>query len=223
MRPSLEDRVPVTNLLEAVLDREKLKWDAIWHLMEWLLDPKEGHTLGTAITEQLCVHAFGQFADCEMKREYQLSPVKDGKGKWPDFAIAIPSFENPKYVGVMDDVDLRSPGGRRKLDNLKEYRSLTLQMFPDAIVRVVVLTNAKDEQSIRPLYGENALRAEAVDFTSREGWRLLPLQTVGEWVSAALASQASPPPEKMKLFLLDLVEWTKSLDSKNTKVVAAGK
>ena len=37
------------------------------------------------------------------RREYQLGVVKDGKGKWPDLALAIPSFQAPTHIVVMDE------------------------------------------------------------------------------------------------------------------------
>src|SRR4051812_5212378 len=158
--------MPRTNLIEAIVGRENLKWDAIWHLFEWLMDEREGHELGHKVVEAFCLHVFGQSAPSKFKREYQLSTVKDGKGKWADFALAIPSLTSPtttSHIAVMDDVDRRSPRGRRKLENLKQYRKLARLEFPSAIVRLVVLTNARDEnsKSIRALYVEEALGMEA--------------------------------------------------------------
>jgi hypothetical protein len=178
--------MPVTNIVEAVLGRKHLKWDALWLLFAWLLDAQEGHALGNKVVDEFCRHAFGRaFESCKLKREYQLSIVKDGKGKWP-------------------------PGGRRKLDNLASYRCLAREQFPLAIIRAVVLTNAYDGSSMSKMY--DGLGSEALDFTAADGWKLLPLRLVGDWVKTALTSSASPPPEKMRLFLLDFVEWSNSLD-----------
>jgi hypothetical protein len=128
--------MPITNVVEAVLGREQLKWDALWRLFSWLLDPSEGHGLGGQVLAALNVHAFGQaHPACQVRREFQLSALRDGKGKWPDLAVAIPSFDAPTHIVVMDDVDLRSPGGKRKLDNLVIYRQLAREMHPSAIVR----------------------------------------------------------------------------------------
>ena len=92
--------MPITNIVEAVLGRDQLKWDALWRLFAWLLDDaQEGHALGTQIVEPLFLHAFGQpFRDYELKPEFQLSDVRDGKGKWPDLAVAIPTFQAPTHM-----------------------------------------------------------------------------------------------------------------------------
>ena len=203
--------MPVTNIVEAVLGRKQLKWDALWLLFTWLLDAQEGHALGNKVVDEFCRHALGTtFESCKLRREYQISIVKDGKGKWADLALAVPEFEAPTHIVLMDDVDLRSPGGRRKLDNLVSYRCLAREQFPLAIIRAVVLTNAYDGSSMSKMY--DGLGSEASDFAVADGWKLLPLRLVGEWVKTALTSSDSLPAEKMRLFLLDFVEWSNSLD-----------
>jgi hypothetical protein len=83
-----------TNVFEAVLGRKAIKWDAFWHLFEWLLDHKEGHGLEDGIRVRLIAFAFGQpYADCKMKREHPVSGQTDGKGKWADFALGIPTLD----------------------------------------------------------------------------------------------------------------------------------
>lgn len=85
--------MPTTNVFEAILGRKAVKWDAFWHLFEWLVDPNEGHGLGDSIRRQLLLFAFGEpFVGCIMRREYPVSRQTDEKGKWPDFALAVPSF-----------------------------------------------------------------------------------------------------------------------------------
>jgi hypothetical protein len=208
--------MPVTNVVEAVLGREEVKWDALWRLFAWLLDEQEGHELGSKVVDEFCRYALGAAFDCrKLKREYQLSVIKDGKGKWADLALAIPSFEAPTHIVVMDDIDLRSPGSRRKLDNLASYRRLAREQFPFAIVRAVVLTNAYDGSSMPRMYDD--LGSEALDFAVADGWKLLPLRLVGDWIKAALTLTDSAPTQKMSLFLLDFVEWSKSLDSRLSK------
>jgi hypothetical protein len=205
--------MPVTNIVEAVLGREQVKWDALWRLFAWFLDAQEGHALGNKVADEFCRHALGTtFESCKLWREYQLTVVKDGKGKWADLALAIPSFEAPTHFVVMDDIDLRSPGSRRKIENLASYRRLARERFPAAIVRAVVLTNAYDGTSMSKMY--ERLGSEASDFAVADGWKLLPLRTVGDWVETALASSRPLPPQKMELFLLDFIEWSKSLDSR---------
>jgi hypothetical protein len=211
--------MPVTNVVEAVLGRQQVKWDALWRLFAWLLDSEEGHGLGSRVVDEFCRHSFGApFECCKLRREYQFGVVKDGKGKWADLALAIPSFEAPTHIVVMDDVDLHSPGSRRKLDNLTRYRRLAREQFPSAIVRTVVLTNAYDGKAMSKMYA--GLGSEAVDFAVTDGWKLLPVRQVGEWVNAALGSPVVIPSEKMKLFLLDFVEWARSLDSRASKTTA---
>jgi hypothetical protein len=204
--------MPVTNVVEAVLGREQVKWDALWRLFAWLLDDQEGHGLGKEVVDEFCRYSLGRaFESCKLRREYQFGILRDGKGKWVDLALAIPSFEAPTHFVVMDDVNVRPPGDRRKLENLTTYRRLAREQFPLAIVRAVVLTNAYDGSFMSKTY--DALGSDAPDFVVADGWKLLPLRLVGDWVNAALTSSASRQPEKMRVFLLDFVEWSKSLSS----------
>lgn len=211
--------MPNTNIVEAVLGQEHLKWDALWRLFAWLLDPKEGHGLGGKVLEKFCLYTFGQsFSSCPIKLEKQLSPVKDGKGKWADLALAIPSLDAAAtHAAIMDDVDWHAPGSRRKLDNLRTYRSLARNMFPSAIVRLVVLTNASEGKSIRTIYNDVALGPEAEDFRATDGWKLLPLSTAGDWVAEAISAPSLVTSNTMKLFLTDFVEWSRSLDHPKAK------
>lgn len=208
----------VTNVVEAILGREQVKWDALWHLFAWLLDANEGHELGSRIVDDFCRHAFGRtFDSCKLRSEYQLSSVKDGKGKWADLALAIPSFDRPTHVVVMDDIDLRSPGGKRKLDNLKSYLSLARELFPSAVIRAIVLTNAHDGTTMKKVYDNLGL--EVKDTVVAEGWRLLPLQVVGGWIAQALQASSPSPQEKIGLFLSDFVEWSRLLDTRSISII----
>jgi hypothetical protein len=199
----------ITNLVEAILDRKKLKWDAFWHLFAWLLDKKEGHGMSSAIVDQLLVHTFGErFSECITHAELQLSATKDGKGKWADLAVAIPSFDNPTHLIVMDDIDRRSPGSMRKLNNLLDYQRLAKERYPSAIVRTVVLTNALDGTSLQKM--RDVLGAEVTDFKILEGWTLLPVSIVGGWVKEALNASGTSN-EKIRIFLTEFVEWSQSL------------
>jgi hypothetical protein len=204
----------VTNVVEAILDRDQVKWDATWRLVHWLLDKEQGHQLGSAVRDAFCDYIFGERGECDITRECPLQEPWDGKGKFADLVVRMPPEGSPtKYVAVMDDVDRRSPLSRRKLDNLEVYRIKARKKFPGAIIRVVVLTNARNETRIKALYTDKGLKEEAIDFLSPEGWKLLPLHTVGEWVREGLSIGGLPRPEKMELFLRDFVEWTTSLDS----------
>ena len=60
----------VTNLIEAVLGRDNLKWNALMHLLHWLLDKDEGHQLGDKIAQDFCLYVFGKYSSCEIGREH---------------------------------------------------------------------------------------------------------------------------------------------------------
>jgi hypothetical protein len=198
------------NLIEAVLDRKKLKWDAFWHLFAWLLRENEGHGLGTAVMEGICQYAFGErFPKPDIHLECQLSDITDGKGMWVDLIVAIPSgFKDATHVIVMDDLDLRSPGSKRKLDNLTKYWHLTGIHYPSARVCVVVMTNALNGDAM--LKAKTALDIEVTKHKEQDGWKLLSISTVGSWVETCLDKSPESDP-KMRMFLKDFVEWSRSL------------
>lgn len=207
--------MPITNVVEAVLGRKQLKWDAFWHLFKWLLDSQEGHGLGKKIVDEFSQFSLGcTFGACGLKSEHQFSDIKDGKGKWADLVVAIPSLKNPTHVVIMDDIDLRSPGGKRKLDNLTSYRQLARKQFPSALIRAVVLTNACDGAHMAKAYA--GLGEEASDFSMPDGWKLLPIRVVGGWVNNALKNGKTESSAAVRLFLLDFVDWSTSLDSRPT-------
>jgi hypothetical protein len=201
-----------TNIFEAVLGRKAVKWDAFWHLFEWLVEPREGHGLGTSIRDQLIAFAFGEeHTSCDIRREYPVSGQTDGKGKWADFALGIPNLNDPEYLIIMDDIPFAGSGGKRKLNNLTEYIDLSLQYRPNALVRAIAITDA-------PLGGRLAsvvyqvLQEEANDWTSKKGWKLLPLQTIGAWVKKGIDQSHVAPNDKMKLVLEDFAEWCEGLN-----------
>jgi hypothetical protein len=194
--------VTTSNVIEAILGCEKLKWDAVFKLFGWLCDPREGHGLGSSFLRGLTFHVFGQEADqAESKLEFMFHDESSEGGKWPDLAIAIPGFESPTHLLLLDDVDRRAPGNQRKLTNLESYLKLGTARFPDAITRVVVLTNAPSSSGLQPLY--DRLGAEAVAKSTQHGWSLLPLQLTANWV-APIGGGTS---EKMRWFLSDYAEW----------------
>ena len=47
--------MPVTNVVEAVLGRKQVKWDAWWRLFAWLLDAQEGHALGSKVVDEIVI------------------------------------------------------------------------------------------------------------------------------------------------------------------------
>lgn len=200
----------ITNIVEAVLDRKKLKWDAFWHLFAWLLR-EEGHGLGSAVMEELCQHAFGErFPKLNIYPECQLSDIKDGKGKWVDLIVAIPSgSKEATHVIVMDDLDLRSPGSKRKLDNLTKYWRLAGIHYPSARICVVVMTNALNGNSMSK--AKIALDMEATHHKPQDGWKILSIATVGSWVETRL-NRPTVSDQKMQSFLKDFVAWSRFLD-----------
>jgi hypothetical protein len=193
------------NIFDAILGTESIKWDAFWHLFEWLLDEEKGHGLGNTLSLQLQTFAFGKSNPKYIaKREYPVSEQTDGKGKWTDYALGIPMLTNPTHLIVMDDLPRTSLGGQRKLDNLNLYIQESLKLRPNAIVRAVVISD-KRRDAILPKIVFEKLRPEATDFTSQHGWRLLPLHTLGEWIEHA--TNGKKLSTKMQLYLADLVEW----------------
>lgn len=154
------------------------------------------------------------FGECHRENkihpEYKLIQ-EDGKGKWVDLAVAIPSFSSPSHIILMDDVDKRSPNSMRKIDNLLAYQTLAHATFPSAKVRLVVLTNAPNGKSMKKLY--ETFKEEAEDFNLPTGWNLLPVSEIGNWVRLSLDTRSAPLDEKMRFFLQDFVEWSKSLEA----------
>ncbi len=200
---------PITdNAVEATLGREQLKWDALWHLFGWLLDRRQPHGLGRGVVNSLCRHAFERtFDEVAIKTEFQLSKIQDGKGKWPDLALGSPSLEEPEWLILMDDVDLRSPRSSRKLNNLESYRSTAQQCFPTAKLCIVVLTNAQDSS-----FESTLSKLLSPGFDEPGCWKLLSLSTVGRWVEDALRSSQDVSTSKIEFFLRDFIKWSNSLD-----------
>jgi hypothetical protein len=125
--------------------------------------------------------------------------------------MAAPDFESATHLILMDDVDRRSPGGKRKLENLLSYGS----HFPSARVRAIVLTNARDGSTMRKLHA--SLGAEAEDYMAVDGWKRLPICAVGTWVDNAIQSNSANLSHSMLSFLQDFVAWTLALDTRPVK------
>ena len=51
------------------------------------------------------------------------------------------------------------------------------------------------------------LQEEAVDWSAKKGWKLLPLQTIGDWINAALNQRLNTMDDKMRMILGDLIIW----------------
>ncbi|MGA2877111.1 MAG: hypothetical protein ABSE82_16465 [Nitrososphaerales archaeon] len=199
--------MPTTNVFEAILGRKAVKWDAFWHLFEWLVDPNEGHGLGDSFRRQLLLFAFGEpFDGCVMRREYPVSGQTDGKGKWADFALGIPTFHDPTRLILMDDIGEAGSGGQRKLKNLLEYSSLSRMAHPTSRIRVVAVINAPAGKKLVPAV-YTALGEETAEFALATGWKLLPLQTIGTWVREAMEPRHEQLSAKAKSVLEEFAEW----------------
>lgn len=201
-------RLPrTTNVFDAILGSKAVKWDAFWHFFEWLMDDEQGHGLGDSVCRQLVAFAFGdREGTCRFRREYAVSGQKDGKGKWADFALAIPDLDRPQFLILMDDIAKAGSGGKRKLDNLNAYIQCSLALHPEAIVRAVAVTDAPAGTKLKDVV-YSTLGEEAAEFVSKRGWKLLPLQTIGQWVQSPLHLKANQLSDKMQMILADFVEW----------------
>jgi hypothetical protein len=141
-----------------------------------------------------------------VKREYPVSGQTDGKGKWADFALGIPTLDNPTHLIVMDDIGAAGSGGKRKLQNLMEYITRSQQTHPKAIIRAVAVSDAPVGKMLaQAVY--DTLGKEAAEFVAATGWKLLPLQTIGTWIQVALDARRENLTDRMKFVLEDLVEW----------------
>jgi hypothetical protein len=65
--------------------------------------------------------------------------------------------------------------------------------------------SAAGEQLAPVVY--TALGEEAVDLAAAEGWKLLPLQTVREWMRDAMTQRQEPLSEQVKFGLEQILEW----------------
>jgi hypothetical protein len=184
-----------------------MKWDAFWHLFEWLLTPEEGHGLDARIRLRLIEFAFGTSeAACVVKREYPVSGQMDGKGKWIDLALGIPTLVSPTHLIIMDDIGVAHSGDMRKLKNLIQYMSLSKQLHPNAQVRTVVVTNAPEGARLSSAVYK-ALGEEALEYASLTGWRLLSMHTIGCWVKESAFTRQESLSTKTKYVLQDFVDW----------------
>lgn len=187
-----------------------MKWDAFWRLFEWLTNPKEAHGLGDSIRCQLLTFAFGESNTlCGAMREYPVSGQKDGKGRFIDFALAIPSFGNPTHLILMDDIGAVGSGKQQKLKSLLEYSARSRTAHPNAKIRMIAVSDAKDSKELA-LAVHVLLKEQAVDFTAADGWRLLSLQTMGAWIRDAMIQRQEHLSEKAKFGLEEILEWCES-------------
>lgn len=208
--------MPTTNVFEAVLGSRAVKWDAFWRFFEWLLSKEEGHGLGDSVRVSLLSFTFGQpFTDCKVKREHPVRGQTDGKGKWADLALGVPSLEHPTHLILMDDIGAANSGSQRKLRNLDDYRLLSQQTHPNARVRAVAVTDASEGVNLA-IAVDAILGAQATDFIAPSGWKLLPLHTIGTWVRQAIEDREEQVSEKMKIVLNDFVEWCAAMPNAHT-------
>src|SRR5437016_7290431 len=129
-----------SNVFEAVLGRDNLKWDALWDFLSWRCDPAEGHGLQGAFGEALMEFAFGQsVSPSRLKREFRLEDAATPGGRWPDLVIGALDLAAPSHLIMMDDVDRTRLGDSRKLNNLRTYLERAHARFPSAVIRSVIL------------------------------------------------------------------------------------
>lgn len=202
-----------SNVFDAILGCQKIKWDATWNLLAWLLNPDEGHELGNAVTCLLSQHIFGAEAKtCDIRNEHNLGIAEDGRSRWADLTLCFPSKHEAASVAVLDDIDVRSPGSLRKLTNLRTYGILARRAYPTADVRVIAVTNAVREASLHRVRGiaSRRLGAEAILHADGTRWHLLSLATIGVWVQSSLAATSTK--SKVREILQDFSEWANSLE-----------
>lgn len=202
--------MPHDNLLEIVVGHRELQWGAFWRILEWLCTPCESHGLGTAFIHSLQSLAFGRsFPEFMLKREFKITPIAGSRDTWPDLACGIPDFQNPTHIIVMEDVDHRYPGNTLKLKRLRTHLRSATHAFPNAVVRLVVVTDGPGGSALDPVRA--SLGAEVSQQPSKHGWSLLPIAVTGEWI----AQKSSPHfPERapgVTAFLRDYVSWARQI------------
>lgn len=194
-----------TNVFEATLGCDDIAWHAVWRFLHWLCNPDEGHGLGRTFRDALTTFAFGHpLARAGMKREFRFEDPASGGGKWPDLVIAGPDFSKPRYILLMDDLPRGRLGDTRKLTNLNTYMRHAAGCFSGAVIRLLVLSNAPNDAVQVCL--QKALGSGISDESQLVGWKVLPLQLTGQWVSTQVAAS----PVETRPALSDYVAWTGS-------------
>lgn len=204
----------ISNLVELTLGirSKKIKWDATWNLIAWLLEPSESHGLKDAVLTGLTNQVFNQaLKECTRVPELNIGSDDIGKSKWPDLTLFFPDRDRPTHIIVMYDVDLRHPGSTRKLINLREYGRIAKRIHPGATIGVVAVTNASQAEDIKHVMEVLKTREELVGVP----WHLVPLCTIGEWAKAAQSSNL--PLSKFSAFVNDVIEWTGALEGEEHK------
>lgn len=203
-----------SNLVELTLGMRstKIKWDATWNLIAWLLEPSESHELTDAVLTGLTNRVFNQtLKKCKIVPELNIGSDEIGKSKWPDLTLFFPDPDRPTHIIVMDDVDLRHPGSTRKLINLREYGRIANTKYPGVSIGVVAVTNASQDVDIANVMKVLKTREELHGVP----WHLVPLCMIGEWAKAAQPSD--PPLPKFSSFMNDFIEWTGALEGEEHK------
>ena len=165
-----------TNIFEVVVGRGTLKWDAVWRTIEWLADPTEGHGLEDQFKSRFSKFCLGsEVSPIEVEVEYYLGQDTDGKTRHPDIAVGFPDLKHPESIALIDDLGAKSPNDSRKINNLITYADLCVSKFPNADLRIVVITDTTD-------IGKFTKLTEA--FSQHESATLLflPLQVIGSWI-----------------------------------------
>jgi len=173
------------NIFDVIIGRGVLKWDAVWRVLGWLADPAEGHGLGSTFCDCFTAYCFGESTpSLEIKIEYKVGMLDTGEGKWVDMLLAYPSMSSPKYLTLIDDISLKSPNDRRKLENLRIYADMASQKFAEATRSIVAVTDAREATRFAKLN-------YAMEELSHTRFRLLPLHTIGTWIHES-SNQGTP-------------------------------
>ena len=186
-----------TNVFEIVVGRGVLKWDAAWRAIEWFADSTEGHGLGDQFRSRFSKFCLGsEVSPIEVAVEYLLGRDTDGRTRHPDIAIGYPDLEHPESIALIDDLGATSPNSSRKINNLIAYADLCGSKFPNADLRIVVITDTTDIGIFTKL-------TEAFSHHRSATLLFLPLQVIGSWLEE-IGRYDSP-------VVKDFAEWSMSL------------
>jgi hypothetical protein len=186
-----------TNVFEIVVGRGTLKWDAAWRAIEWFADSTEGHGLGDQFRNRFSKFCLGsEVSPIEVVVEYLLGRDTDGRTRHTDIAIGYPDLEHPESIALIDDLGANSPNSSRKINNLIAYADLCGSKFPNADLRIVVITDTTD-------IGKFTKLTEAFSRHRSATLLFLPLQVIGAWLEE-IGRYDSP-------VVKDFAEWSMSL------------
>jgi hypothetical protein len=184
------------NIFEIVVGRGTLKWDAVWRTLAWFATPTEGHGLGASFRDRLATYCFGTQPEAvTVSVEFYLGRDSQSKSRHPDLVIGAPDLHQPNLLALFDDIGVRSPGGRRKIENLMAYSKLAAERYPACKRYNVAVTDSLD-------FGRFSAVSKAFS-EAREPFSLLPLQMIGAWLEQI-------PAKKLQV-VQDFQTWTQEL------------